>query len=112
MPDLVGRLVENLRLQTGTHLFEDRVDKIGHADLGFIGEVVGGSPYFAILDQALRQKHVCCDSIFNVKVIAHVFAVRADDGALTPKHGTNGSGDYAIPIQVAAAVEISASRDA
>ena len=61
--------------------------------------------------QLFGEQHVGGRAVFDVEIVAHELAVGADDGALAAQDGANGAGDDAVPVQIAAAVEVAAAGD-
>ena len=65
-----------------------------------------------LLRQLLGQQQVGGRAVLDVEIVADVLSIRADDRALAPEDRADRARDEATPVQVAAAVEIAAARDA
>ena len=62
--------------------------------------------------QLLGQQHVGGRAVLHVEIIANELAVGADHRPLAAQHRADRARHDAVPVQVAAAVEIAAARDA
>ena len=108
--DLVARLVAHLRLEIRTHQPENTLDEIVDGDLRFVREVEGLAPESRIRAQPLGEQQVGGGTVVDVEVVAHVAAIRANHRALAAHDGTNGAGYDAVPVEVARAIEVPATR--
>src|SRR5579863_5977220 len=107
--DFVGSLVTDRRGQRGAHPLQDALNQFEHSDLDLIGKVEGCAAQFGAAGELLTQEHRGSRPVLNIKVIAAVVAVGTDHGRIAAKNRADGAGNDARPVQVAAAVEITAA---
>src|SRR5580658_215120 len=111
MTNFIACLVKHFRIEGGLHFPQDQFDDVEHADLAFVRKIERLAAKGPIRGEALGEHHVSGCAIFDIEIIADEVTVRAHDWTFAANDGANGSRDYPIPVQVAAAVEIAAPRD-
>ena len=83
-----------------------RCTNLQRGHLNFVGEIEGRAAQFRTAVEQLGEQHVSRRTIFHVEIIANEMSVRPDHGPLTAENGANCARHDAVPVQVAAAVEI------
>src|SRR2546430_13140287 len=66
---------------------------------------------YTTLFRSLGQVHVSGRTVLDVEVIADELAIGADDGTFVADDGADGAGDDAVPVEIAAAVEVATAGD-
>src|SRR6516162_1940457 len=111
LTDLVESLVKNDRFQIGINLGANGIDHFNDAQWLSSGKIEGLARKLRISAQRFCQIEVRINRILDVNVIADESAVRTYHRTLAAEERANGSGNDAIPVQVAAAKEIAAAGD-
>jgi hypothetical protein len=60
---------------------------------------------------ALSEGDVCVDHVAHIHVVADASPVASQDGPFAAEQASNGPWNDAAPVQIAAAVNVAASRD-
>ena len=108
--NFAARGVSNVRLQVRFHETPDRSGHVQRREWRLVAEVERLAAHTRITGP-LAQEHIGTRDVFHVDVVAAKGPVTAHDGSLAAQHGSNGAGTNATPVQVAAAVDVSAPRD-
>src|SRR5262249_32772364 len=80
--------------------------------LRFVTEIESLPGQFRPPGKLLGKHQISQRAVFDVEIIAHATAIAANKRPLAAKRRSYCAGDYPIPVQVAATIQIAATRDA
>ena len=111
-PDLGARLVEDHRREVlATHGLEDLSGDLKNAERSARTEVEDATARLFTV-QLLREREVGVDDVGHIEIVAGVEPVGPDDGRPALERRPDRPGNDPTPVQVAAAVDVSAAGDA
>src|SRR5215207_2445731 len=110
--DLGFRRGANVGLERGAHGRQDPASQIEHGELDLVGEVECLAVQLRARAYRLGERDIRGGAVLDVEVVADWRPVGANHRPLTAKHGANGAGHEAVPVEITAAVEVAAARDA
>src|SRR5438876_2113291 len=100
-----------LRLQARFHQLENMSHQVSYTYLDLIGKIEGMATQSGVLRQLLCKQHIGESSVLRVEIVPHIHAIRANDRAFSAQHRPNGTRNDAVPVQVAAAIEVATACD-